>query len=228
MPSTIRVFEDARAGIGDIGPALDLLDKADKQQGRVREGAISVIHGMCDALQGGADIVAHELSATIMEFNDLSRRRLEEREPPEILDAQLRGFLERTAARFTNPALRQKLHEGHVCGALHALGDRLGTGLGSTATSPFWDNLRAFVTRSTPMSIAIGNLISGEQAYLHQFVWFLDDVRNKAEAAVGTWGEDAWREAAALVQLMRDKRADLSNQAATVRNEAYEVIRKLH
>lgn len=226
MTTTVEVLKDTTDGLNQV---QEMLEKADAQQGAAREHAIMVINDMCDALQAGADIVSQELSATIMEYNELCRQRLELGRSFQEMAPRLQGFFERLSTRLSSPSLRLRFHQGGVCGELHALGDRLAQPLGSRGTSPFWESLAAFFSRSTTMSKAIHGLVEGERHYLDAFVWFLNEARDRAEQ-VTVWGdpEAAWASASAIVELLRERRKALAEQVLLLRSTADAVIGKLH
>lgn len=222
----VSILRDVAEGMRELSR---LIDRADRQQAGMRAEAIAVIQCMCDALQAGADIVSYELSMSILELNDLARRRMEAGADTQSLLGNAHGALRRTATRLADPTLRLKFHEGQVCSALHVLGDRLAGPLGSRATSPAWESIRSLFTRSTSLSRAVHGLLEGEQDYLRDFVAFLDSVRDQAENGLRAWDEaTVHRTTDEVADAMRGKRAALREQIAQLRQQADAVINAMH
>jgi hypothetical protein len=226
MSNGTGYLEAAASGIAEIGDLASKIPEIVKQadaQADVRKEAIRTVDQMADALQLACDLVSKELSASITEFH---RLRSED-------DGILRGFFERLVLRFSDGNLRLLLHEGKVCGELHALGDRFSQPLSDVSRSalPWWESLRALFTRSTSMSMVVHGLLEGERDYLRDLSAFLDEVREKAEAATARpWGDlDGLRAAGdALAALMRERRRRLGEKVLAIRRAADAAIAKLH
>lgn len=223
MPDYLEQAKSALDDLGGIGSSLRDAIALGKEQASTRDGVIQTINEMCDALQLAADLVAKELSTSILEFNRIKDEKEE----------LLRGFFERLAARLAEPRLRLLLHEGQVCGELHKLGDRFETPVSpeSLAALSAWQAVKAFFTRSSAMSTALHGLVEGERDYLRDFAEFLDDVRDRAEKATAmAWGQvGALRqEGESLTELMRQKRAALQQKAASIRKGADAAIATMH
>jgi hypothetical protein len=219
----LELAKDAITDIGGFGPDLSKAIAKGEEQATTRDGTIQTINEMCDALQLATDLIARELSAGIMEFNRLQGEREE----------MLRGYFERIALRLSEPTLRLLLHEGTVCGELHKLGDRFEQPFSkhTIAGVSFWENVKTFLSRSNSMSNVLHGLVEGERDYLRGFSSFLNDVRDRAEAATQIrWEDDATlrTHGQALVQLMRDKRAILLGKLAEIRAAADGAIAALH
>jgi hypothetical protein len=227
MPDELIYHDHAAAGLDEIkamGPDLKTAIDMGKEQASTRDRAIDVIDQLCDTLQLAADIVSAEISSAISEF----RRAKDDDEQI------LRGYFERLALRFAEPTLRLRLHEGHVCGELHKLGDRFATPFSPESVSALsiWEAVKAFFGRSTAMSRALDDLVEGERHYLRDYADLLNDVRDQAEAV---WqiplgdGSDQLREAGErLAQLMRQKRDHLQEKVRTLRTHADAAIASLH
>jgi hypothetical protein len=81
------------------------------------------------------------------------------------------------------------------------------------------------------MSNVLHGLIEGERDYLRGFASFLDDVRDRAEAATQiAWGDHVTlrTHGQTLAQLMRDKRGILQGKLAEIRVAADGAIAALH
>ena len=218
MPERVGYLDIAKEGLSEI----DEIIKKGNEQADTRKAAIQTIHEMCDTLQLSADIVSRELSASIIEFNRL-------RNQPEALH----GYFERTAFKFSNPSLRQMLHEGSVCGELHALGDRFRQPFSDVATGSLsvWDNVKTLFTRSNRMSMAVEGLYQGEIDYLGELVDFLNEIRDCAE--YGTSIDEGEREEQVklgddLTVLMRNKRQVLQDQIRDLKHGADVCVEDLH
>jgi hypothetical protein len=217
----LDLTKSAISDIGNIAPDIAEIIKRGDEQADTRKGAIQTINEMCDALQLACDLISKELSASITEFNRIRNDK------PEILI----GYFQRTSLKFSEPSLRLLLHEGRVCGELHALGDRFTQPFSDVTTGAvsIWENVKTFFTRSNSMVEALGGLLEGEMNYLHDFGGFLNDVRNGAENATGIYSEEQLRQAGdTLVELMRQKRQTLQNQVREIRIAADACIGNLH
>lgn len=223
MPPYLDEAKSAIDDLGSIGSSLKDAIALGKEQASTRDGVIQTINEMCDALQLAVDLIAKELSASIIEFNRIKQGKEE----------ILRGFFERLAARLSEPQLRLLLHEGQVCSELHKLGDRFETPMSpeSIAALSVWEAVKAFFTRSSPMAATLHGLIEGERDYLRDFAAFLDDVRDRAEKATFiAWGEASAlrQEGDSLIELMREKRTALQKKAANIRKAADTAIETMH
>jgi hypothetical protein len=214
----LQAFSD----VHDYGSELKEASKLGEQQATVRDGVIQTINELADSLVLATDLIAKELSATIMEFQ------------ANMMDVgQLRGCCERLAARVSEPQLRLLLHEGKVCGNLHKLGDRFEQPFSYEAMAGMniWENVTTFFRRSSSMSMALHGLIEGERDYLRAFADFLDEVRTEAEqaAALG-WGQELMfkEQVADLIKLIQEKRQVLQDEARQVRKMADTAINTLH
>jgi hypothetical protein len=226
MPDNVQYLELAKDAFSELGSKVGEIGEIIKkgvEQADTRKSAILTIHQMCDALQLACDLVSKELSASIIDFNTLRSAKEE----------ALRGFFKRTAFKFSDGSLRTLLHEGKVCGELHALGDRF--------TQPFsdvtpggvsvWENVMTFFRRSNSMSDAMHGLYEGEMDYLRAISDYLNSVRDAAENATAIdWGNiDELRTAGdTLAELMRKKRQILQDQIRRVKDAADDCIKKLH
>lgn len=211
--------------IADRARALNKAIAKGKEQAETRDGVIQTINEMCDALQKATDAIASELSGSIVDFNRLGRVDDE---------AIIRGFFDRTAAKLSDKAIRDLLHEGLVCGELHKIGDRFSQPLSQNTMSgvSFWQNVKMFFTRTCFMSEALNSLATGERDYISNMSNFLNEVRDKAEDIVtiprGGDIEILMGKARELVQLMREKRNELENQMRELRMEAETTRKTLH
>jgi len=207
---------------GKVGEIGEVIKKGD-EQADARKGAILAIHEMCDALQLACDLISKELSTTIIEFNNVRAEKEE----------AIRGFFQRTAFKYSNDSLRQLLHEGKVCGELHALGDRFSQPFSDVTTGgvSLWETVKTFFRRSNRMSMALDGLYEGEMNYLNDLTNFLNDVRDEAENATAIdWGKvETLKEAGdALTEHMRNKRQTLQDQIHVLKSAADDCINKLH
>ena len=226
MPEKVQYLEivrDAFAEVGDMAGQLNDIVKQGDEQANVRDGAIRTIHQMCDALQLACDLISKEISSSIVEYGSV-------RYGPE---EAIRGFFQRTAFKYSDQSLRLLLHEGKVCGELHALGDRFTQPLSPESRSavPFMEAIKMFFRRSSTMSIALDGLYEGEMNYLVDLTGFLNEIRDHAEqAASGYWGDvDGLRqEGDALMEQMRAKRQTMQDQLRAIKSEADGSIGKLH
>jgi hypothetical protein len=214
----VPLLDATQQGVKEI---FEILERGD-QQAETRDAVIATINDLCDGLQAGADLVSKELSSAILEYHAL----------PADVPRSLVGFFERTAARVANPHLRLLLHEGKVCGRLHALGDRFSQPFSPESRSAVsaWQAVCTLFTRSNPMSIAINGITEGEQHYLYEFGEFLNEIRDAAEAGAAlVWQDEAAarKEGARLVDRMREKRTALQRQILELRGAADEAIAKL-
>jgi hypothetical protein len=223
MPGYLDQTKSALDDVGTLGSSLKQAIALGKEQASTRDGVIQTINEMCDALQLASDLVAKEISSSILEFNRIKTDKEE----------MIRGFFERLAVRLSESRLRLLLHEGQVCGELHKLGDRFETPASpeSIAALDFWEAVRTFFTRSSVMSIALHGLIEGERDYLRDFAAFLDEVRDRAEkATLLAWGQiDSLRhEGELLADVMRQKRNVLQQKVMSIRRAADGAIATLH
>ena len=205
----VNILEVARQGITDIA-ALGQV------QTGARDGVVAVVNELCDGLQLASDVVSAAIGTTIADFYDARGGT----------DAQLRGFFVATATRFSDQSLGTLLHEGKVCGRLHALGDRFKQPLSKEAWSgiPFWQAVAALFTRSSPMSQALHGLLSGEKDYLRQIGWFLREVQVAAEDGAAAPSIASGEK---LVALLRQKRTTLQAQAVGLRTAGDACIAQL-
>lgn len=226
MPDKVDYLDITRHALseisGDASEILKILEEGDKQAD-TRQGVIQTVHEMCDALQLACDLISKEISSSILEFNGLRKGNGE----------LLNGYFTRTAFKFSSEALRQLLHEGKVCGELHALGDRFKQPLTDVTTGgvSLWENVKAFFSRSTSMSIALEGLYEGERNYLYNLSDFLFEIRDRAEAATSLDLDDVEGLRSAgeqLVGLMREKRQVLQDQIREVKLAADDCVKKLH
>src|SRR5689334_692051 len=112
MSDKIDYMDFAEDGLKEVSHhAPDLLKAFEKgeKQAKTRDGVIQTIDEMCDALQAATDLIAAEISKSIIEFNSFR---------PNPQAAVLRSYFGRVAAKFSRPALGNLLHEGRVCGEL--------------------------------------------------------------------------------------------------------------
>lgn len=219
LEQTSDAFMDIANKVSDIS---EIIEKGD-EQADVRKGAIQTINEMCDSLRLACDLISRELSSSVVEFHQVRTKN----------EPALRGYFERVAIKLTEPSIRILLHEGKVCGELHALYDRFSQPFSNATTGgvSFWENVKTFFTRSNSMSVALNGLREGEAEYLRNFSSFLDEIRNKAESALSRpWGdlESLRQDGEEIASLMRQKRETLQNQLITVRDAADTCIGKLH
>ena len=226
MPNKVEYLDIAKEALNELGSKAgdiaDIIKKGD-EQADTRKTAVLTIHQMCDALQLACDLVSKELSTSIIDFNNLRAAKEE----------ALRGFFQRAAFSFSSDSLRKLLHEGKVCGELHALGDRFTQPFSNVTTGAVsvWENVKTFFSRSNSMSIAINGLYEGEMNYLQDIGAFLNDIRNQAEAAMRVTSGDmeALRSAGdELTELMRNKREVLQDQVRALKSTADVCIRTMH
>ncbi len=211
------------AEVGDMAKDISEVIKKGDEQADTRKGVILTVHQMCDTLQMAVDLISMELSKSIIEFSNLRNG------DPEALP----GFFERTTFNFSNAALRKLLHDGKVCGELHALKDRFTQPFSDTTTGgvSFWQNVITLFRRSNAMSDAIEGLYLGEIDFINDAVQFLNDLTSEAESATSISCSDtnALIEAGDLcTNMMREKRGHLQNQIKNLRLVANECIGKLH
>lgn len=225
MPDRVEYLDITKAALSEISDEVSEIGKIIKEgneQANVRKGSIQTIHEMCDALQLACDLISKELSSSIIEFNSLRKENEE----------VLRGYFERTAFKFCHESLRLLLHEGKVCGELHALGDRFKQPFTDVTTGgvSFWENVKAFFMRSNSMSIALGGLYEGEMNYLYNMSHYLYEIRDRAEIATSLTDDvEALRDAGEeLIALMRDKRQVLQDQIRDIKLSADACVEKLH
>jgi hypothetical protein len=218
----LSLTKDAILDVTSITSDIDkIFEKAD-EQADTRKGAIQTINKLCDALQLACDLILKEISTSIVEFNQLKSGN----------EDALRGHFERVAIKFSDSSLRLLLHEGRVCGELHALGDRFKQPFSDATRSgtSFWDNVKTFFTRSNTMKHALDGLHEGEIYYLRDLASFLDDLKIRAEGATAITGDiDQLRQAGdELIALMRDKRQTLQDHVREIQDAAKNCVEKLH
>lgn len=226
MPDHVDYLDRAKDALSEVGDIADRIDKVlekGEKQADARKGAIRTINEMVDALQLAVDLISKELSSATIEFNSLKWQKEE----------ALRGWFDRVASRFSDKPLRLLLHEGKVCGELHALGDRFGQPFSAVSTGglSFWDNVRTFFSRSNAMSDALSSLAEGENHFLEEASGFLNAIVLKAEAATGLpWGsiDLLIHHGEELVTLMREKRQVLQDQVKALQDAASTCRGKLH
>ncbi len=127
MPDHVDYLERASKAVTEVGDMVGQIDKVLKkreEQADARKGAIRTINEMVDALQLAVDLISKEISSATIEFNTVRWQKEE----------ALQGYFERVASRFSDKPLRLLLHEGKVCGELHALGDRFGQPFSGVST----------------------------------------------------------------------------------------------
>jgi hypothetical protein len=219
----LDAIRDAVEDVANLAPDLKDAIAQGKEQAETRDGVIQTINEMCDALVLASDLIASQLSASIVEFG---RIRMEK-------ESTIRGYFGRCATKFSEPSLRLLLHEGKVCGELHKLGDRFETPFSPESISglSFWDNVKTFFSRSNRMTSALHDLIDGEQDYLRDIGTLLNEVRDAAEATNQLpWGsEDAVRNKGdELLTLMRERRQDLEAKLRQIREAGDAAIQALH
>ena len=225
MPETIGILENAKDGFNELSGTVDEIGKIIKkgdEQADTRKHAIYTIKRMCDALQLASDLVATELSSCIVEFGEI---RAGDRH-------KLDGYFRRVATKFSDNNLRLLLHEGKVCGELHALGDRFAQPFSDVTTGGvnLWQNVKTLFTRSNKMSNAVFSLYEGEYDFIEDFIIFLNEVRDRAENLASSYDDpDIMREGGdMLLDLMRDKRESFEYQLREIRRAAKECVDKLH
>lgn len=217
-----RLILEAFGEVDNLGPALKNAVELGDKQATVRDGVIQTINELADALVLASDLIAQELSGTVIEFHT------------NMMDETLlKGCFKRLAARVSEPSLRLLLHEGKVCGSLHKLGDRFRQPLTYSSMSGLsvWDEVKTFFGRSNSMDIALNGLLEGEQDYLHDLADFLNDVGKLAEEGAGTaWGQEELlkQSALAIIKLVQEKRQTLLDKAREVRQKADIAIATLH
>lgn len=212
-------------GLKELKDEIPNIQKAIQQgekQAETRDGIIDTINEMCDALQLACDLISSEVSKCLIDFNQVNRDSVE----------SLKGFFERTATKFSDPALRVLLHDGKVCGQLHALGDRFCQPFSneSTGALSFWENIRTLLTRSNAMSDALNGLHEGELHYLQSIQDFLREINNMAETTALSAAplDQMVKEGEALCARLREKREALLDQIREIRIEANACIGQLH
>jgi hypothetical protein len=226
MQAQSAYLDQIKQGIDEVPgivPALREAMAIGAEGAETRDGVIQTINEMCDALQHATDLIAKELSLSIMEFNQLHAAH----------EVELRAYFDTLTVRFSDTALRTLLHQGGVCGALHKLGDRFGTFSApeSFAGLGFWDNVKTFFKRSNKMKAVLDSLITGEQEYLRELSQFLNDVVSRAETAVAIapgQEQELRRQGQDIVCLMREKREIIHSQVDAVRKAGDGAIRTLH
>ena len=213
--------KDAIKEVGDLAPQIEKHFRRADKQAEIRTGVIQTINTMCDALQLACDLVSAEISSSITEFNKVKGTG-------DVED--LRYYFERIAGRFADRSLGRLLHEGKVCGELHALADgfRQPFSKETRAGESFWRAVYAFFKRSTRMSEALERLWKGEKYCLRSLGQFLNDMRDRAEKANAQF-DAPWlrQEGEKMVDVMRKKRKVLQVQAHQVRDVADACILKL-
>lgn len=190
-------------------------------QATTRDGAIQTIDEMVDSLEHASDLIMERMSASITEFYRIRGEN----------ERVIRAYFERRATAFSEPSLRALLHQAGVYSDLHKLGDRFETPISpeSLGGLSVWQNLRTLFTRSNTMSGYLHGLLEGELDYLRDFSTFLDDVRDRAEAATQLYVEQDMRQGGEeLIDLMRRKRRALSAKMTEVREAADRAIEALH
>jgi hypothetical protein len=210
-------FSELSNGAGSVSKALE---KADAQV-ETRQDAIRVINYMCDALQKAESIVTRALTESVMEYN-----KLRDGNRQTLVD-----YFERTAHKFSEDALGQKLLEGEVCADLHGLYDAFSQPFSAVSRSGLsvTDAVRTVFTRSSSMSMALSGLQDGERIYIRETTAFLNDVVDKARDATGLSTEDETRaKGDQLARKMRRKVKALRAQTSAVRETADECIETLH
>jgi hypothetical protein len=225
MSANVQSFELAKQALDevkDLAPGLKEALDLGKEQASTRDGVIDTINNMCDALQLASDLVSEKLSAKIVEYNQTKDKKE---------DAMI-SYFGRLVNTFSENNIWILLHEGKVCGELHKLGDRFETPFSPEAMGglSFLENVMTFFRRSSSMSLTLHCLLEGERQYLRDIAAFLGDLRARAEAATGLWGQrEALRgEGDAIVQLMRNKRQILVEQVRQLRLSADASIEALH
>jgi hypothetical protein len=198
--------------IAGLGSELSRAISNGEQSPSTRDGAIRTINEMCDGLQLAADLISKELSAGISEFNRVHQQKEE----------ILRGYFERMAVRFSEPSLRLLLYEGTACEQLHKLGDRFEQPSSKEAAAGpiLWQDVKTFLARSHHMLTVLHGLIEGERDYLRGFSHFLEEARERAEAAAQLpWGDGPALRTCGheLVQSMRGRRAILQAKLTEMR-----------
>jgi len=214
---------DAFADVANKSSEIANIIKKGDEQADTRRGAIQTINEMCDALQLACDLISRELSSSIIEFSQVRNGT----------EVDLRGFFERAAIKVSQSSLRVLLHDGKVCGELHALYDRFTQPFSNVTTGgvPFWENVKTFFARSNAMSMALSGLHAGEMTYLQDFGSFLNEIRDSAEKALLIPWEnisEVQQAGEQLIILMRQKRQDMQDQVLAMRNNANACIKKLH
>jgi hypothetical protein len=225
MADDVTYLSQAKEAIAEVTglvPSIDSALKKGEKQVDVRTGVIRTINTMCDALQLACDLISTAISKSVLDYNEVQQKKSED---------ELRSFFRRTANRFGDGSLAMLLHDGKVCGELHALGDafRQPFSAGVVTGVSFSEAVLAFFKRSTKMSAALQNLHAGERDYLRSLIGFLADVRNKAELAGGASGDldVLQRVGEELIGRMRDKRRVMQEQVWALRDAGNECIRKL-
>ena len=226
MPDRVQYLDLTKEALSELGGKVSEIGEIIKngdEQADARKGAIQTIHEMCDALQLACDLISKEISTNIIEFNNLRNAK----------EKALRGFFQRAAFTFSDESLRKLLHEGRVCGELHALGDRFSQPFPDVTTGgvSLWENVKTFFTRSNIMSHALDGLYEGERNFLDELVEFLNDIRDDAEkaTAIDYGNVEVLRKAGGeLTEMMRNKRQTLQDQIREIKGSADDCIQKLH
>jgi hypothetical protein len=215
--------------IADFGPKILKTVESGEKQAKARDAVIDTINSLCDTLQYAGDLVSDELSSSIMEYQSLRYSGPQ----------RLYAFLERLTVRLSGPALRNRLHEGQVCGNLYKLLDRFRQPF-NTVTPFSVDILQWLATlfrRSNNMSRALNGLEEGEQHYLRHIASILNQAREKTEEArmVVYDTQDVEGTAArlrsagdALVDLLRQNRREIESKFHSIRIAGDTAIKSLH
>jgi hypothetical protein len=215
MSDTINELDLVENGLAQVERQLARGEK----QAETRDDVIKIIDRMCDALQHACSLISDKLTESILEYNRIQRPTA----------ARLQQYFSSTARRFSNKAIGKLLHEGHVCGELHMLGDRYSQPFSkqTMSTLSFTENVRTFFRRTNSMHQALWNLEHGERQYLRDFETFLVEIRTAAAQASGNV-EQLKSKGDALVELMRNKHKVLQQQALHIRERADACFRKMH
>lgn len=223
MPNKLDYLSEVKEGLNDLTSLTSQIEKAlerAEKQGHVRADAIRIINAMCDALQLACDLVSSELTAKVVEFNGIVHSQDK---------AKFTSFFGDTARRFGDVSVGQLLHEGKVCGELHALGDGFAQPFSQQTQSgvSFTQALVTLFRRSNPMSQALEKLHGGEREYLRSVETFLFDIVTDAMSASGDL--EALRESGQkLVGKMRDKHRTIHEQMWSLRDSADACVKTLH
>lgn len=232
MSTETRYLDATKNGIGDIAKMAPDLKKAielGKEQAKTRDEIIDIINHLCDTLQHGGDEVIARLSACVVEYYKARDGAVED----------LYAYFERLAHKFSEPSLRDLLHEGKVCGELHKLGDRFKQPFSeeSPAALSFSQNVRTFFSRSSNMKEAIDGLVEGERHYLRDIAAVLRKVVTEAEDARAEPFNTLDRVATSgrlrvkgdiIVTLLKTKRKLLDKKFSSIRQAGDVAVETLH
>ncbi len=201
---------DAFSELSDFVKDVDDVVQKGEEQANTRRDIILIIHQMSDALQLAVDLISAKLSKSIIEYNGL---KIDD-------ELELRGFLERTSFNFSAPALRKLLHDGKVCGELHALSDKFKQPFSRATMSSLGltEYVKTFFLRSNRMRDAVEGLYQGEIDFIRDIITFMEDLITRVEISSTSFdGEE-------LADLMRNKRLVIQQQMNELKVQANNCI----